>query len=161
ANPGARVIYGGDLNVYPRPDDPIARSDSDTPSDQLGPLYRAGLHNLWDDLVAADPGSASSYVFEGQAQTLDSLFVTDSLYGDLVEMRAAHINADFPAGDESDGNRGASDHDPQVARFRSRPALTVADVTAAEGNSGSTPFTFTARLSRPLSQDTVLCAFTV
>jgi predicted extracellular nuclease len=165
ANPGARVIYGGDLNVYPRPDDPIARTDTDPRSDQLGPLYRAGLHNLWDDLVTADPASAYSYVFEGQAQTLDNLFVTDALYGDLVEMRAAHINADFPAGPpagaEADGNRGASDHDPQVVRFRSRPSLTVADVSAAEGDSGLTPMTFTVTVSRPLSEDTVLCAFTV
>src|SRR5205823_8179486 len=60
ADPDARIVYGGDLNVYPRPDDPIARSDSDVPSDQLGPLYRGGLHNLWDDLVAADPASAYS-----------------------------------------------------------------------------------------------------
>jgi len=156
ANPAARVIYGGDLNVYPRPDDPFA----DHPSDQLGPLYRAGLHNLWDDLVAADPRSAYSYVFQGQAQTLDNLFVTGAFYGDFVEMRAAHINADWAAGDDADGNRGASDHDPQVARFRSRPSLTVADASVVEGSSGTTPLTFTVTVSRPLSQDIVVCAFT-
>src|SRR5262249_21004451 len=99
AQPNARVVYGGDLNVYPRPDDPIARSDSDTPSDQLGSLYRAGLHNLWDDLVAADPAAAYSYDFQGQAQTLDSLFVNDNLRRDLIEMRSAHINSDYAADD--------------------------------------------------------------
>ena len=51
--PQARVVYGGDLNVYPRPDDPLPGGKV---SDQLGPLYRAGLHNLWDDLVARRPG---------------------------------------------------------------------------------------------------------
>ena len=34
---------------------------------------------------------------------------------------------------------GVSDHDPQVARFRSRASLTVADVSVVEGNSGTTP----------------------
>jgi predicted extracellular nuclease len=160
-DPDARVVYGGDLNVYPRPDDPIARSDTDTPSDQLGALYRAGLHNLWDDLVAADPASAYSYVFEGQAQTLDNLFVTPALYGDFVEMRAAHINADWAAGDDGDGAHGASDHDPQVARFRSRAFLSVADTAVAEGDSGDVPMTFTVGVSRPLSLDMVVCAVTV
>ena len=54
-------------------------------------------------------------------------------------MRAAHINAGWPADFDGDGARGVSDHDPQVARFRSRASLTVADVTVAEGNSGTTP----------------------
>ena len=42
SEPQARIVYGGDLNVFPRPDDPIATSDSDTPSDQLGPCTRPG-----------------------------------------------------------------------------------------------------------------------
>ena len=160
ADPNARVVYGGDLNVFPRPDDPIATGDQPTPSDQLAPLYEAGLHNLWDDLVADVPASAYSYVFEGQAQTLDHLFVNDALYGDLVQMRAAHINADWPAEFAGDGSRGSSDHDPQVARFRSRASLTVADATVAEGNQGTRQLTFTATVSRPLSQSVLLCAAT-
>ena len=123
-------MYGGDLNVFPRPDDPIAMSDSDTPSDQLGPLYEAGLRNLWENLLADAPSAAYSYTFQGQAQTLDHLFVNPALYGDLVQMRAAHINAGWPADFDGDGPRGVSDHDPQVARFRSRATLTVADVSA-------------------------------
>jgi uncharacterized protein len=112
---GERVVYGGDLNVFPRPDDPAPAK----PGDQLGPLYdEAGLHNLWERLPVA---SAYSYVFDGQAQTLDHLFVNDRLYSDLVEIRAAHVNADWPAEYAGDGSRGSSDHDPQVARFRSTP----------------------------------------
>jgi hypothetical protein len=161
SDPNARVVFGGDLNVYPRPDDPIARSDTDTPSDQLGALYRAGLHNLWDDLVAADPASAYSYVFEGQAQTLDNLFVNPDFYGDFVDMHATHVNADYPAGFTGDGARGASDHDPQVARFRSRPFISVGDASAVEGNTGTKPMTFTVNVSRPLSEDGLICAATV
>jgi uncharacterized protein len=161
SDPNARIVYGGDLNVFPRPDDPIARSDSDTPSDQLGPLYNAGMHNLWDDLVAAAPSAAYSYTFQGQAQTLDHLFVNPALYGDLLDMRAAHVNAGWPADFEGDGPRGISDHDPQVARFRSQASLTVADASVTEGDSGTRPMVFTVTLSRPLSQAVLVCAATV
>ena len=83
------------------------------------------------------PSAAYSYSFQGQAQTLDNLFVNDALYGDLVQMRAAHVNADWPADFDGDGPRGASDHDPQVARFPSRPSLSVADTSVVEGDRGT------------------------
>jgi uncharacterized protein len=35
----------------------------------------------------------------------------------LQQVRVAHINADWPADFAGDGPRGASDHDPTVARF--------------------------------------------
>jgi predicted extracellular nuclease len=161
SDPNARIVFGGDLNVYPRPDDPIARSDSDTPSDQLGPLYNAGLHNLWENLVADVPSAAYSYTFQGQAQTLDHLFVNPALNRDLVQIRAAHVDAGWPADFTGDGPRGVSDHDPQVARFASRAALTVGDVSVREGNSGTTPMTFTVKVSRPLSAAVVICAATL
>jgi hypothetical protein len=153
----ARIAYGGDLNVFPRPDDPVPAA----PGDQLGPLYDAGLHNLWDDLVADVPSSAYSYVFDGSAQTLDHLFVNDALHGDLIEVRAAHINADWAAADEGNGSKGSSDHDPQVARFHSRAALSVADATVVEGDSGRTALTFPVTLSRPLSSPLTVCASTL
>ncbi|PRY28490.1 hypothetical protein CLV70_108284 [Pseudosporangium ferrugineum] len=153
----ARIAYGGDLNVFPRPDEPVPAK----PGDQLGPLYDAGLDNLWDDLVAEAPASAYSYVFDGQAQTLDNLFVNDALHGDLIEMRAAHINADWAAADEANGSKGSSDHDPQVARFASKAALTVADASVAEGDSGTTALAFPVTLSRPLSRPLTVCATAV
>jgi hypothetical protein len=157
ADPYARVAFGGDLNVFPRPDDPVPAD----PGDQLAPLYDAGLRNLWDDLVADAPSSAYSYVFDGQAQTLDHLFVNDALHGDLVEMRAAHVNADWAGADDTNGSRGSSDHDPQVARFESRAALSVADAGVAEGDDGSTKLEFAVTLSRPLSRPISACARTV
>ncbi|WP_200210872.1 lamin tail domain-containing protein [Micromonospora coerulea] len=160
SDPDARVIHGGDLNVFPRPDDPIASAANPTPSDQLGPLYQAGMHNLWDDLVADVPAAAYSYTFSGQTQTLDNLFVNDKLHGDLVQIRSAHINADYPTDAAELGDRGASDHDPQVARFRSRASLTVADAAVAEGNKGDAALTFTVTLSRPLSEPALICATT-
>jgi hypothetical protein len=121
-----RVISGGDFNVYPRPDDPFAPGQAYAcnplpcavgPSDQLGPMYDAGLHNLWDTLVTQVPRSAYSYNFVGQVQTLDMQFATDGQFDDLVQVRAAHLNADFAADYDGDAARGASDHDPQVARW--------------------------------------------
>jgi len=152
ADPNARVAYGGDLNVFPRPDDPLS-----PPSDQLAPLYQQGLHNLWEDLAAQSPASAYSYVFEGQAQTLDHLFLNPALRIDLVRIRAAHVNSDWPADFDGDGHRGASDHDPQVAVFNSRARLTVSDASATEGQ----PLVFTVTVSRALSQDLLVCGATL
>ncbi|MGH2403356.1 MAG: endonuclease/exonuclease/phosphatase family protein, partial [bacterium] len=121
-NRDARVIAGGDLNVFPRPDDPFTPGHPLFPSDQLAPLYTLGLTNLWTRLAAATPASAYSYIFDGQTQTLDSLFVTSSQLADLTEVWASHINSDWPVDHDADGPRGASDHDPQGARFS---ALTV------------------------------------
>lgn len=121
SNADVSAIVGGDLNVYPRPDDPFAPGHPLYPSDQLGPLYQQGLSNLWDKLVADVPVAAYSYVFQGQAQTLDQLFVTGGLMKRFQEIRAAHVNADFPADYDADGPRGMSDHDPQVARFDHLP----------------------------------------
>ncbi len=72
ANPSARIVVGGDLNVYPRPDD-IAYGASD----QLGSLYASslGLKNLWEVLLDQAPEAAYSYVYLGMAQTLDQMFV--------------------------------------------------------------------------------------
>ena len=89
----------------------------DGPSDQLAPLYDQGLLSLWDVLVDEVPAAAYSYVFEGQAQTLDQQFVVPNLMDDLVEQRVAHVNADWPAEHQPATGRGVSDHDPSVARF--------------------------------------------
>jgi predicted extracellular nuclease len=114
ANPTARIVVGGDLNVYPRPDD-IAYGASD----QLGSLYNPtiGLTNLWDVLLGQAPASAYSYVYLGMAQTLDQMFINAPMLADLKQFRIAHINSDFPAEYTGDVARGTSDHDPNVATF--------------------------------------------
>lgn len=115
---GALALAGGDLNVFPRPDDPFP----DKPSDQLGALYAAGLENLWETLAADVPVSSYSYVYDGMAQTLDQMFVTPELKARLAQIRVAHINADYPETGEKTISTGAvrraSDHDALVARFK-------------------------------------------
>jgi uncharacterized protein len=110
----ARIVVGGDLNVYPRPDD-IAYGASD----QLGSLYdpSLGLKNMWEVLLAQAPEAAYSYVYLGMAQTLDQMFVNEAMLDSLEQFRIAHINSDFAADYPDDVARGTSDHDPNVATF--------------------------------------------
>lgn len=114
SKPDARIVVGGDLNVYPRPDD-IAFGATD----QLGSLYAPNLSlvNLWDVLMGQAPESAYSYVYLGMAQTLDQMFVNLPMQAALQQFRIAHINSDFPADYSDDVARGTSDHDPNVATF--------------------------------------------
>ena len=112
AEPDAWVAAGGDLNTFPRPDD----ANPQDPADQLGALYEAGLANLYDTQLQRHPASAYSYVFQGQAQTLDQLFVSTNLLSHLVEVRPLHINSDYSP-DPSIPNRRVSDHDPVLAVF--------------------------------------------
>jgi hypothetical protein len=118
-NADARIVVGGDLNVYPRPDDPFAPIGQPTSSDQLGSLYgpSLGLKNLWEVELAEAPETAYSYVFVGMAQTIDQMFVNQALLAGLGQYRTAHINSDFPADYPGDVARGTSDHDPSVANF--------------------------------------------
>ena len=110
---------GGDLNVYPRPDDPFPND----PSDQLAALYEQPMTNLWDIQVEEDPVSAYSYIYLGQSQTLDQMFVAPVWLGELMEAKTAHINADYPADFAGDGPRGTSDHDPMSAAYSLLPTL--------------------------------------
>jgi hypothetical protein len=114
------VSVGGDLNVYPRPDDPFPSPDE---SDQLAALYEVPLTNLWNIQVSEVPTAAYSYIFQGQTQTLDQIFVAPVWETELVETRAAHINADWPADHPGDGPRGASDHDPIMATYELPPTF--------------------------------------
>ena len=119
ANPTARIVVGGDLNVYPRPDDPFAPIGKAGSSDQLGSLYdpSLGLKNLWEVLRDQHPEAAYSYVYLGMAQTLDQMFVNQYMTAHLDQFRIAHVNSDFAADYPDDTGRGTSDHDPNVATF--------------------------------------------
>jgi predicted extracellular nuclease len=125
AKPDANIVLGGDLNVYPRPDDPFAPIGQTGSSDQIGALYapELGLTNLWDVLLSQAPEAAYSYVYVGMAQTLDQMFANGLMLSDLEQFRSAHINSDFPADYPDDVARGTSDHDPQVAQYSLLPSL--------------------------------------
>lgn len=126
ASPAARVLIGGDFNVFPRPDDPYPpgapiEGIGTGPSDQLRGLYDSPMTNLYDTMVADHPASAYSFGFQGQAQTLDQFWVSPGLLPDLIDVRSAKINVDWPSDAAGEppayGRFGVSDHDPQAARF--------------------------------------------
>jgi hypothetical protein len=151
ANPNARIIVGGDLNVYPRPDD-IGYGASD----QLGSLYdpSLGLTNLWDVLVSQAPESAYNYVYLGMAQTLDQMFINRPMMADLNQYRILHINSDFPADYSGDVARGTSDHDPNAATFVINDPPTVdagGSYTVNEGSSATLTATGTDPEGQPLA----------
>jgi hypothetical protein len=95
ADPDARVIVLGDLNDFEF-------------SAPLAVLKAAGLTALIEQLPQAE---RYTYIFEGNSQALDHILVSPKL---LAAHRPAldimHVNAEYI--DQ------ASDHDPQVARFR-------------------------------------------
>jgi predicted extracellular nuclease len=126
ADPHARVVVGGDLNVFPRPDDPYAPGQpipgvGEGPSDQLRALYDSPLTNLYDTMLERYPAATFTFGFQGQAQTLDHLWVSPRLLEELLDVRSAKINVDWPADARGEvpayGRFGVSDHDPEAATF--------------------------------------------
>ncbi|MBD2156858.1 SdiA-regulated domain-containing protein [Leptolyngbya sp. FACHB-16] len=104
ANPTANVIVAGDLNDFEF-------------SNPLSILENGGLNTLVETLPANE---RYTYNFQGNAQVLDHILVSDNLLTNLDGFDVVHINSEFA--DQ------VSDHDPVVARFNlsdSNPAPTV------------------------------------
>ncbi|MFI2433755.1 endonuclease/exonuclease/phosphatase family protein [Streptomyces sp. NPDC018693] len=66
---------------------------------------------LWSAIKSLPRSERYSYVYQGNAQTLDQILISPSIRrGCAFEYDSVHINAEF--------NDQISDHDPQVLRFR-------------------------------------------
>jgi len=132
---GARVIVAGDLNEF-QFEEPMqvlkgtaTISNYDVPgSDPFNAVadYTPGgaaiLHDLQDLLSANE---RYDYVFEGNSETLDHIFVSHGLQG-ASQFDIVRINAEFF--DQT------SDHDPLVARFAlpiNDPPVIVGDLAIA------------------------------
>ncbi|WP_118857540.1 Calx-beta domain-containing protein [Sphingomonas mesophila] len=85
-----------------------------------------GLVNLQATLLPE--AERYSYVFEGNAQLLDNIYVTEGLL-DGAAVDGVHINAYF-------GSAATSDHDPQVARLLlgTRPTDVALDDASVDEN---------------------------
>ena len=122
ADPSAKVIVAGDLNEFGF-EQPISvvrgvatvsgyAVPGGDPIDAAATYAPGGsevLHDLQDTLPA---GQRFDYVFEGNAETLDHMLVTDALASG-AEFQPVHINSEFF--DQT------SDHDPLVGRFALAP----------------------------------------
>jgi len=96
--PGARVVVAGDLNTFEFTDD-------------LTEILPGGGKIMTNLLLDVPAEQRYSYVFEGNSQTLDHVFVTEALIpGARVD--PVHLNSNLPSG------RSGSDHDPVVASLR-------------------------------------------
>ncbi len=107
-NPEAYVVVLGDLNsYYMSPPLDVLREAGAATDSQLRHVY---------ELIA--PLIPYTYIYQGEAETLDHILVTPSLYRYLVYVGAVHINADYPLPMPDDTSaRRVSDHDPLVAIF--------------------------------------------
>ncbi|MFC2029876.1 endonuclease/exonuclease/phosphatase family protein [Chloroflexota bacterium] len=98
----AKVIVLGDLNDFQ-----FSTAVEDT-------LEADVLHNLLNDLPENE---RYTYVYQGNAQALDHIMVSDSLYPKVDDFDVVHVNAEFAY-----SSVRASDHDPvwialQLERF--------------------------------------------
>lgn len=89
-NPQAYLLVAGDMNDYPW-SETIAALQGDL-------LVNSGL--------AVDPEEQYSYIFEGNAQQLDYIFINKNLAGNIAQARFVHLNTIFDWKDQ------VSDHDP-------------------------------------------------
>ncbi|MEM1251156.1 MAG: choice-of-anchor I family protein [Cyanobacteria bacterium P01_H01_bin.21] len=106
-DPDANVIVLGDLNTFEFTND----------LSEILPGAEQVLTNLVDQAVADD--DAYTFIFDGNSQVLDHMFVTDSLL-DGAEFDIVHVNNDFPRDDNGaqfENTVVASDHEPIVGKF--------------------------------------------
>ncbi|MEO3413396.1 choice-of-anchor I family protein [Roseovarius sp. CAU 1744] len=97
ADPDAKISVLGDLNTFEFTDE-LAED-----------LPGTGAEKMLTNLIGELPGDeAYTFVFQGNSQVLDHIFVTDGLLGD-AEVDIVHLNNDFV--------NFASDHEPVVASF--------------------------------------------
>jgi predicted extracellular nuclease len=98
ADTDARVIVLGDMNTFEETDD-------------LASILPGSAPVLLPLIPRVPEPQRYSYIFEGNSQVLDHIFVSSRLAVG-AEIDVVHLNADFPA------EVPASDHDPVVARFQ-------------------------------------------
>ena len=73
-----------------------------------------------------------SFVFNGNAQTLDHMLVSENMFSRVSRVEYAHSNADFPESLRNDPSRPerVSDHDMPVAYFKFQAGLADLSVSA-------------------------------
>ena len=124
ANPKERIILLGDFNAF---------QFNDGILDVIGtikgkPAGKTEILNSSDDLVNPDlidlvdviaAPQRYSYIFDGNAQVLDHIIISETLRKHTTGFGYARINADYPEIFRNDGTRFErfSDHDPAVAFF--------------------------------------------
>ena len=131
SNPKERLMLLGDFNAFQFNDGildvigtikgkPAGKTEVLNPSEDL---VNPDLIDLVDVIAA---GQRYSFVYEGNAQALDHILITETMRKHTTGFGYARINADYPESFRDDGSRFErfSDHDPAIAFF------TMDDMTA-------------------------------
>ncbi len=109
ADGDANIAVVGDLNTFQWTDELL--EDLPGGDSESGPV----LTNLaFTSLNGNDADDLYSFVFDGNSQLLDHMFVTDSLLGGSTRFDVVHVNVDFARVSDDFG----SDHEPLLARFK-------------------------------------------
>ncbi|MBF6024970.1 Calx-beta domain-containing protein [Lysobacter niastensis] len=151
SSPQTRLVVLGDFNAFAFNDGLVDAMNvvTGTPTpDEQTVVPGDGADLLETDLVnlgeLASPQERYSFVFDGNAQTLDHVLVNEELVLNttVAEIDHARINADFPESDRNGALARLADHDPVVAYFapRARADLAVTASAASE----------TVRIGQPL-----------
>jgi len=157
--PRAAVVTLGDFNAFEVNDGYVdvmgAIKGDPAPADQVvhhaNDFIDPDLVNLVETITPAS-GQRYSYVFDGNAQVLDHVLVTQSLTGKVRELQYARNDADFPESLRNDATRPErlSDHDMPVAFLRYPSADLGLAKTASAAVSGQTiTYTLTATNAGP------------
>jgi predicted extracellular nuclease len=128
ADPTARIVLVGDFNAFEVNDGlvhslgviagtPAPDNETAVPGDGVD-LVNPDLVNLH---TTPPPAERYSYVFDGNAQSLDHILVNQPLITSTLVRREEHarIDADFPETARNDGTTALrlSDHDPVVSYY--------------------------------------------
>jgi len=148
ADPSEHLIVLGDFNAFDFNDgyvDPMGVvTGLPTPDDQTV-VPNDGVDLVNPDLMnlhyLPEANKRYSYVFDGQAQSLDHILINQALGSDVADFDLDHarMNADFPETNRNDANSPSrlSDHDPAIAYF-AVPTVEHADLYLFASSSGST-----------------------
>lgn len=160
ANPGERIVALGDFNAFEVNDGyadvmGIIRGEP-AAEDQVLTYAASPLTTplIGGEELIPNPAERYSYVFGGNAQTLDHVLVNEATILDAfdIEVDHARINADFGVFNYATAGNAlrVSDHDPVRLRI-SVPAFRSADLGIAVGSSGSVQVGQTAAFTATLA----------
>ena len=146
ADPDEAVVSVGDYNAFQFNDgyvDSIGTiSGTPTPADQVVlPSDDLVDPDLVELLQYAPLGQHYSFTFDGNAQELDHVLVTENLLPRVDGLHYGRMDADFPESVRNDAGRPGriSDHDPVVAYFTFPTAdLSVTKTAPTSVSTGST-----------------------
>jgi len=124
-DPGEQILAIGDLNAFEFSDGYVdvvgTIRGRPAPSDQVIAPTRDALAADLVNLIGFRPADQRySYLFDGSAQTLDHMLVSDTLLAQVAAFMHVRGNADSPEVWRSDATRPEriSDHDPALVYLR-------------------------------------------